>query len=280
MNSPFVLEETNDFAVVFKPPKMHTSAKDFTRNFTTNRHEPSRTKEGEQNTLFEWYGKQSGCIENLFLMHRLDYETHGLVLFAKNEKSFYFFKDLQDKGGFIKEYSAICLRSINELHSSLQGFPPCPPCLCASVRNESELAIESYFRPYGPGRKLVRPVIEDGKKHKEIAKDKGNFYRTKIINIDDNVFTVQIKRGFRHQIRCHLCWIGFPIQNDPLYWHEEINPPECNLVQKTLALRAHGLFFTDPASGNTKEYGIEPLNSSCSMLPSQLQKDLPAPQAK
>jgi hypothetical protein len=77
-------------------------------------HESTRTKERGQNTLFDWYKEQSKSVENLFLMHRLDYETHGLVLFAKNETSFNFFKELQDKGEFIKEYSAICSHSINE----------------------------------------------------------------------------------------------------------------------------------------------------------------------
>jgi 23S rRNA pseudouridine1911/1915/1917 synthase len=284
MSNPFVLEETADFAVVFKPPKMHTSAKNFTRNFTTNRQNlttrewsgvPARTKEGEQNTLVNWYMEHHDNVKSLFLMHRLDYETHGLVLFAKSEKSFNFFKDLQDKGGFIKEYSAICMQAIDD---PIDGFPPCPlscesKVRCAAVKNELELVIESYFRPYGPGRKLVRPVIEDGKKHKEIAKDKGGFYRTEVININDNVFTLQIKRGFRHQIRCHLCWIGFSIINDPLYSHEKINPCECSPEQRILALRSHALFFTDP-SGNPKEYAIKPLNSSCSMQPQQLQKDL------
>jgi hypothetical protein len=162
-----------------------------------------------------------------------------------------------------------------ELRETPSNFSCSTPWL-----NNLPLVIESYFRPYGPGRKLVRPVIDAEKKHKEIAKDKGGFYRTEIINIDDNVFTVQIKRGFRHQIRCHLCWIGFPIHNDPLYSFEEINLSECGLVQKTLTLRAHALFFIDPATGNPREYGIKPLNSSCLMPLQQLQKDLPVQRVK
>jgi 23S rRNA pseudouridine1911/1915/1917 synthase len=148
------------------------------------------------------------------------------------------------------------------------------------MNHKQQLVIESYFRPYGPGRKLVRPVIDAEKKHKEIAKDKGSFYRTEIINIDNNAFTVSIKRGFRHQIRCHLCWIGFPIKNDPLYSHEDKNSNECDLGQRILALRAHVLSFIDPLTGNTEEYRIESLNSSCSMPQQQRQKDLPDPQVK
>ncbi|MCL2443584.1 MAG: pseudouridine synthase [Treponema sp.] len=257
-DNPYILEETNNFAVVYKPPKMHCTPGEYSY------------------TLLDWYTANTSRVFDI--MHRLDYETHGLVLFARNENSFTFFKNLQNNGEFIKEYSAICKQSDSQ---TANGFPElvinnhgghgvprskeescsfelhdtqCPPWL-----NNLPYVIESYFRPYGPGRKLVRPVIDINKKHKEIVKDKDGYYRTEIININDNIFTVQIKRGFRHQIRCHLCWIGYPILNDPLYSSEIANtqsePPVNNL-----ALRSHALFFTDPASGEPKEYRINALN--------------------
>jgi len=252
---PVIVEETNNYSVVFKPAKMHTSR-------------------GEGENLLDWYTARTDSVYDV--MHRLDYETHGLVLFAKNEISFNFFKDLQDRGEFVKEYSAVVYSDIHHTEAqrhgeeeekiyisnneNLQsGFPPCPPSLRDSVRNNSDLSIESYFRPFGPGRKLVRPVVDIPKKHKEIAKDKGGFYKTKIIEKKDNIFTVQINRGFRHQIRCHLCWIGFPILNDPLYTNEiYANLTEIDTA-KQLALRSHALYFTDPVSMEKKECRIEAL---------------------
>ncbi|MDR2729643.1 MAG: hypothetical protein LBB81_01935 [Treponema sp.] len=258
-NSPYILEESNDYAVVYKPCCMH-----------------SVRKIENDNNLYDWYKEKS---QNVFdIMHRLDYETQGLVLFARNEKAYNFFKNLQDNGNFIKEYSAVCVRADKQQG---QGFPPCPlvsdfplsEFQADGVKHIDEnLVIESFFRPFGPGRKQVRPVTEDGKKHKEAAKDKGSFYKTYItgvsaINPPDTgtindikvslipciknyIFTVQIKRGFRHQIRCHLAWIGFPIKGDPLYSQSE---------HELLALRSHALFFTDPSSGQKRECGIEPL---------------------
>ena len=208
-NSPYILKETENYAVVYKPPKMHCVP----------------IKKNNTGTLLDWY--------NGHIMHRLDYETHGLVLFAKNDKSYEYFKDLQDRGEFVKEYSAICVRSDSLLETV---FP---------------FTIESYFRPFGPGRKLVRPVTDETKTKKEIVKDKGGFYCTEIISLDGNVFTVRIKRGFRHQIRCHLSWIGCPILNDPLYPDPVSLPPE-----NYLALRAHAVFFKDPADGGEKESRI------------------------
>ena len=226
---PYILEETDDFAVVYKPPKMHCV--------------PNKQKKG--GSLVELYASLGG------LMHRLDFETHGLVLFAKNKKSFEFFDFQQTDGAFIKEYSAACVNADN----ALPGFPPPPFLPDLQPSPEKPLSIESFFRPFGPGRKQVRPVIDDSKKYWEIAKDQGACYRTEITGISGNVFTVRIRRGFRHQIRCHLCWAGFPILNDPLYSLpvKDEPLPEAGI----LALRAQALFFTDPSSGEKREYRID-----------------------
>ena len=231
LSQPFIVEETNDFAVVFKPPRMHS--------------EPNKnTKQpGGEQTLLEWYAEHYTHCE---LLHRLDFETNGLLLVAKNPKSYEFFKDLQDNDGIVKEYSAVCSVP-NPSFVPLPGFPPSP------LLPTPHSTIESYFRPFGPGRKQVRPVIDSSKKH-EIAKDKEGYYRTEITEVNGSVFTVRIKRGFRHQIRCHLCWIGCPIKNDPLYSNAPAIEPS-----STLALRAHALFFTDPSNGKQRECRIAPL---------------------
>ena len=238
-NSPFIIKETEDFAVVFKPPKMHSV--------------PLRRKDNciESTSAFlEWYRDHSP--DFCEMMHRLDFETHGLVLFAKTQKSFEFFKNLQESGGFVKEYSAVCSSYIPA--ESAAGFPQSPAFETRLPSPENPMVIESYFRPYGKGRKLVRPVMEI-KKNREIAKDKGGFYRTEITGINGNNFTVRIKRGFRHQIRCHLCWIGYPILNDPLY-------PNFTAADSFLALRAHALFFPDPSNGVEREYRIDALDKT------------------
>ena len=231
---PYVLDETDDFAVLFKPPKMHSV--------------PLAKKSGD--TLLDWYASIFSPVVDL--LHRLDFETHGLALAAKNLKAYEFLKAEQDRDEFVKEYSAVCLDLTDVSSIPALGFPP-PPFSINEFSPEKPLVIESYFRPFGPGRKQVRPVIEDGKKHRELARDRGGFYRTEIIAKTGDVFTLRIKRGFRHQIRCHLCWIGFPIQNDPLYPNP--SPPSSSL----LALRAHALFFTDPSNGKPREYRIAPL---------------------
>jgi 23S rRNA pseudouridine1911/1915/1917 synthase len=239
IGKPYILEETGDYAVVFKPPKMHSV--------------PLKQKGGD--TLIDWHAEGRRLDNGLAdggLVHRLDFETHGLALFAKNPKSFEFFKDLQERGEFAKEYSAVCENTIN----TLPGFPPPPVFLNSSPSPDKPLIISSYFRPFGPGRKQVRPVIDGGKKHHEIARDNGGFYRTEITGKGGcRNFTLRIKRGFRHQIRCHLCWIGCPILGDPLYSQIQSNEQE-----QPLALRSHALFFTDPSTGKKREYRIDSIS--------------------
>jgi len=119
MDSPYIVEETDDYAVVFKPAKMHSDIlrEVFTR--TSNHRFGGGTE--DLLTIIEWYQNHKGYNKDVRLMHRLDFETNGLVLFAKNEKSYLFFKELQDKGEFIKEYSAICVPSSGSF--GLEGFP-------------------------------------------------------------------------------------------------------------------------------------------------------------
>jgi 23S rRNA pseudouridine1911/1915/1917 synthase len=240
---PYVMDETDDFAVVFKPPRMHCV--------------PLRNG---GDTLLDWYAGVFPPVMDLSgrregeggLLHRLDFETQGLVLFAKNQNALEFFQAQQEQGNFSKEYSAICEKNIS-INSS---FPPPPefPLRLGTV-------IESYFRPFGPGRKEVRPLTDavvQGRKaaFKEIAKDQGGYYRTEIVNVIENEYyalSLRLRRGFRHQIRCHLAWIGCPVQNDPIYGQAPVN--------SFLSLRSHALFFNDPRNGKPREYRIEPLTS-------------------
>jgi 23S rRNA pseudouridine1911/1915/1917 synthase len=231
-NKPFVLEETPDFAVVYKPPGIHCAP----------------LGEDAKNTLLYWY---ASCATAKYPdmetapVHRLDHDTHGLVLFANNRDALDHFKRQQKEGSFVKEYSAKCGKE----KCILPGFPP---RLTNDDGEDKTFAIKSFFRPYGPGRKQVRPVIDPGKKRRETAKDNGAFYRTEVLGVKGDLFILRIYRGFRHQIRCHLCWIGRPILGDSLYGAHET-------TQENLALRAHALFFNDPKTGERREYRIPAL---------------------
>jgi 23S rRNA pseudouridine1911/1915/1917 synthase len=223
---------------------------------------------GEQ-TLLEWCARsfpETAAVRGRNpweggLLHRLDYETGGLTLIARTQAALNALEAAQKAGLFIKEYAALASKAAG----SLPSMPP-PPFqaerLFAAGGALPPLSIESAFRPYGPGRKAVRPVVfncsggNPGKRaQKEIALDRGQPYRTEILEAgaagESTGFRVRIDRGFRHQIRCHLAWLGYPLINDALYGGA--SRPE----YPGLALLAGAIAFPDPLTGAVREYRLE-----------------------
>jgi 23S rRNA pseudouridine1911/1915/1917 synthase len=313
-NEPYVLDETEHYTVVYKPPFIHSV--------------PLKKDEGgialapqsiplvRFPTLLDWYGHIAPRALDLMgkkqieggLLHRLDYETEGLVLIAKNQSAMDALRAQQEQGLFVKEYGAISSCPGNA--DPLPGFPPflqetedcgavpvfpispTPQSIPLAMKSIRPSLIQSYFRPWGPGRKAVRPVVMEpgppqhhgGRRHpyprRGIAGDRGKPYVTEILETENlgkglTYFRLRIKRGFRHQIRCHLAWIGKPILNDALYGgviseeasefsEGEIRPTTSAKgngffttgKKKALSLRAEGFSFYDPETREKREYNI------------------------
>jgi len=223
---PRVVAEAASYLVVYKPPKMHTAPL---------RPEESINLLAWASSLFPEILQIRGRKENEGgLLHRLDYETHGLVLLARTEAAFAALTAQQEKDLIAKEYDAVC----EAPHSAepMAGFPP----YTGDVPAE-DTDIESAFRPFGKGRQQVRPLLQGSP-----------LYRTEILSGKQNgarhLFRVRIRRGFRHQIRCHLAWAKRPLLNDSLYGG--------NSDGGFLALRAAALAFSDPDSGERKTYQL------------------------
>jgi 23S rRNA pseudouridine1911/1915/1917 synthase len=237
---PHIAGETLSYAAVYKPPLMHTAP----------------LREGEGGTLLHWFGSLFPSALEIEgrkrieggLLFRLDFQTEGLVLIAKNRPAFNALLLQQEEGRIVKEYGAASLPR----GRLLPGFPPPPP---------PGNRIESRFRPYGKGRKAVRPVAAEGNP------PGGTLYITEILEREARGglirMTLRIRKGFRHQIRCHLAWTGSPILGDTLYGAEETPPAagegEGAPGKRPLALRCQALLFTDPLSGEAREYRIAPL---------------------
>lgn len=139
------------------------------------------------------------------LIHRLDTDAKGLLLIAATDEAYLALTSSQEKGLFKKTYRAKVEHIIDNA-ALLGGFPP------AHIGTK----ITSMFRPYGKGRKEVRPVTgESGKSAKKVCTKR--IYTTAVESIEEGIATCSITAGFRHQVRCHLAWIGFPIEGDSLY---------------------------------------------------------------
>ena len=237
--TPQLLAVEKDFLIVYKPPRTHSAPLE---------------KTGGENIL-SWCAARFPEVALLpgrkagegGLLHRLDYETHGLMLIARNGRGMEALLELQRDGKILKGYSALAAKG----EITLPGFPK--ETRLPGGKDPFPRKIESAFRPYGPGRKAVRPAPPGGGKE---------LYTTEVLESRPLSeaelprcfsFRLRIRRGFRHQIRCHLAWLGLPILNDSLYGG-------LSFGRGLLALRAASIGFTDPSSGEAREYSIPPLD--------------------
>lgn len=167
------------------------------------------------------------------LIHRIDYDTAGLLLFALNQEFYNHIMACQDEGLFKKGYVARCHYD-SRCTELLGGFPPLPVSLDFSADHQV-CTVESSFRAFGPGRKQVRPVTEQSGKfsqRKAGGSKQGSspLYSTELSitkTLGKNfVVKASITKGYRHQVRCHLAWCGLPIVADPLYHPLEKTAPQ------------------------------------------------------
>ncbi|GMO67984.1 MAG: hypothetical protein Ta2A_16050 [Treponemataceae bacterium] len=205
-----------------------------------------------------------------FLVHRIDTATQGLLLFAHNADAYAYFVQEQAAGRFTKHYTAHCDIAPNNAEKT-SGFPPqrflektAFTDSLFSARPHERLVVQSTFRPWGAGRKEVRPVSSEcghfaqkkgGKTVYETTIDFAADFTASGKNMLDKkrVLTVGcfLTRGFRHQVRCHLAWLGLPVVNDVLYNYAFRSgmqrTPEADLPQ--MQFFADALIFHHPATG-------------------------------
>ena len=201
------------------------------------------------------------------LLHRLDTDTRGLVLFAKDQKVYDFLAARQEAGQMIKTYCAFVepklsltmeyngygfdvteLSALKELSAAQRGIAAQEQVVVQErIAAKLPLTLESQFRNFGPGAKRVAPVFPGSRHYK---KD-GRLYTTVIEAADilpsPPLIRVRccLSRGYRHQVRAHLAAAGLPIVGDPLYAPQGAEaPPES--AQVSLQLYAVSLEFPDP----------------------------------
>lgn len=137
------------------------------------------------------------------LLHRLDTETSGVLLFAKTPEAFETLRSAWADGAAVfKIYRAIVVP--NDRATPFEPPYPIYTPIGRSAKSSKKVIALSH-----PGKNAqIRGQPLDA--HTVILAVHGQ--STTLLDLEIQIFT-----GVMHQIRCHLSSLGYPLLGDPLY---------------------------------------------------------------
>ena len=148
-----------------------------------------------------------------YVVHRLDKETSGAILFAKNPFILPILNRILEEKQIQREYWALIQGSLTQ----------------KTIIYKDKIGRDRHDRR----KRLVDPR-------------KGQYAETQVTQLKkigrNSLVKCQLKTGRTHQIRVHLSHHGHPIVGDPLYNPERV---------ERLMLHAHRLTFTNPLTLET-----------------------------
>jgi len=192
--------------------------------------------------------------KQLFVVHRLDKDTSGLIVFAKNEESHKFMSGLFEGRDVEKYYLAI-----------VNGRP---------FKDKGSITAPIAEHPTHKGRMSIQKKGRFAHTDYEVEKSWNQF----------SLLRLRIHTGRTHQIRVHMQHLGNPIVCDPFYGNGGTlllssikkkfklaeNAEEERPLLSRLALHASQLKFTDK-DGHKKEINA-PLPKDLTVTIKQLDK--------
>ncbi|MEI7482521.1 MAG: RNA pseudouridine synthase [Elusimicrobiota bacterium] len=212
--SPFeVIFEDDDYIVVNKPSGLLTM--------------PGRGPAAREKNLLALLTQ--ALKRPMYVVHRLDKDASGLIVFAKNEKAHRYFSIMFETKAIKKKYLV-----------AVEGD-------VAPRRGE----IDKPIKPYGSGRMGVGFDGKDSLTKYEVLEQYKN----------STLLEVQLITGRRHQIRVHMYYMKHPVIGDRLYGDQVKQA-----AYPRLMLHSYSLEFADMA-GKKKTLKVDPPKDFLSVLP-------------
>ncbi len=152
--------------------------------------------------------KKAGPAPRHGIAHRLDKDTSGILLVAKNNDSLKFLQEQFKKRRVEKRYQALITGSLKEggVIKTLIG------------RAKKDRKKQKAYLPFEPGAKGKREAVTE---YRVLQKFK-----------EYTLIEARPRTGRKHQIRCHFAHLGHPIAGDKLYGFKD---------QKDIGLKRHFL---------------------------------------
>lgn len=209
-----IVYEDENMLVVNKPSGMLTHPTNMERTNTL------------VNALLYRFGENLSDINGDYrrgILHRLDRNTSGLLMIAKNNKSHEFLAEQIKNHTVVKKYRAI-----------LKGIFP---------EDEKIINLPVGRNPNQPHKMMVR---EDGKESTTILKVTNRFKEATAVELT-------LITGRTHQIRVHTSFLNHPVYNDTLY-----GAGKGKVSTQEQVLQSFFLRFTKPFSDEIIELEIQP----------------------
>ena len=156
------------------------------------------------------------------IVHRLDKDTSGLIVIAKNDKIHATLTEMFQEKKIRKTYLAILKGKLNKSEGKV---------------------VTQIGRDKNDRKKMT--VIDDITKGKTAITN----YRVLSHNSLFTLVKVNIETGRTHQIRVHMRHLGYPILGDSVYGRKD--------NEKRQMLHAYRLKFLHPVTGNPMEFAGE-----------------------
>ncbi|MFO7806930.1 MAG: RluA family pseudouridine synthase [Candidatus Moraniibacteriota bacterium] len=221
-------EKEKRFELIFEHPDFLIIDKPANTSVHPSENEVAKTL---VNSLLFYYPEIKNVGDNMLrpgIVHRLDKETSGLLIIARNQDSFQYFKDLFKERKIEKVYQAIIWGQLKNKTGKIESF------IGKSGKNPSKQATGHQKE------KLINPK-EALTKYKVLEEFK-----------DSSLLEVDLKTGRKHQIRIHLHSIGHPVVGDKKYFNKLVK--KANEKYPRHLLHAYKISFQ---YSNGKEYSFQ-----------------------
>jgi len=140
------------------------------------------------------------------IVHRLDKDTSGVILVAKDQAMYEFLKDAFADHKIKKEYIALVAGRIEKPH----GFIDTP-----IGRSKSDFRKYTAKNPVSAKQSLTEYQVLEYLRPNSNYNESNNYGGTGVDGY--TLIMVKLHSGRTHQIRVHLSSIGHPLVGDPLY---------------------------------------------------------------
>lgn len=200
-----IIYEDDKMIAINKPPKLPTIAK----------------VKGDEHNLYSMvrvYVKRKNKNNKIFIVHRLDKDTSGIVLFAKDEELKNYLQDNWNECTILREYIALVKNNLKKKSDKLINY--------LKENKNGEVFISN-----NPKDKLAITNYEVIKENRKYA-----------------LLRVWIETGKKHQIRAQLSNISLPIVGDKLYNSKDNPINRLGLHHHKLIIKIHNqeYEFTSP----------------------------------